>query len=41
MPIRFKPRDLPRVHGTDERISATQLADMVRFYHRLLQQAAQ
>ncbi len=41
MPIRFKPEDLPRVHGTDERISAAQLADMVRFYHRLLQQSAQ
>lgn len=41
MPIRFKPEDLPRVHGTDERISVLQLADMVRFYHRLLQQSAQ
>jgi carboxypeptidase PM20D1 len=41
MPIRFKSEDLARVHGTDERISATQLADMVRFYHRLLQQSAQ
>lgn len=41
MPIRFKSEDLARVHGTDERISAAQLADMVRFYHRLLQQSAQ
>ena len=41
MPIRFKREDLARVHGTDERISIAQLADMVRFYHRLLQQAAQ
>ena len=40
MPIRFKPEDLARVHGTDERISVDQLADMVRFYHRLLSQAA-
>jgi carboxypeptidase PM20D1 len=40
MPIRFKPDDLPRVHGTDERIAVAQLADMVRFYHRLLSQAA-
>jgi carboxypeptidase PM20D1 len=40
MPIRFKPEDLPRVHGTDERIAVAQLADMVRFYHRLLSQAA-
>ena len=34
------PEDLPRLHGTDERISIDQLADMVRFYHRLLSQAA-
>ena len=40
MPIRFKPEDLPRLHGTDERIAVDQLADMVRFYHRLLSQAA-
>ena len=40
MPVRFTPADLPRVHGTDERIALTQLADMVRFYHRLVQQAA-
>ena len=40
MPIRFKPDDLPRVHGTNERISGAQLVDMVRFYHRLLQQSA-
>ena len=41
MPIRFKPEDLARPHGTDERIAIDQLADMVRFYHRLLTQAAQ
>ena len=41
MPIRFKPDDLPRLHGTDERISVAQLADMVRFHHRLLSQAGQ
>lgn len=40
MPIRFKPEDLKRVHGTDERIAVDQLADMVRFYTRLLQSAA-
>ncbi len=40
MPVRFTAEDLPRVHGTDERIAVTQLADMVRFYHRLLSQAA-
>ena len=41
MPIRFTSEDLKRVHGTDERISVDQLAVMVRFYHRLLTQAAQ
>jgi carboxypeptidase PM20D1 len=40
MPIRFNNDDLKRPHGTDERIGTKQLADMVRFYHRLLQQAA-
>lgn len=39
MPIRFRSEDLARVHGTDERISVEQLADMVRFYHRLLTQS--
>jgi carboxypeptidase PM20D1 len=41
MPIRFTPADVQRVHGTDERIGVDQLADMVRFYHRLISQAAQ
>ena len=40
MPIRFNSEDLKRPHGTDERIAVDQLADMVRFYHRLLQTAA-
>ena len=40
MPIRFKPDDVPRLHGTNERIAISQLADMVRFYHRLLEQSA-
>ncbi len=39
-PVRFKPADLGLLHGTNERISSDQLADMVRFYHRLLQQSA-
>jgi carboxypeptidase PM20D1 len=41
MPIRFNAEDLKRPHGTDERIAVGQLVDMVRFYHRLLSQAAQ
>ena len=40
MPVRFKPADLSLPHGTNERIATSQLVDMVRFYHRLLQQAA-
>ncbi|EHR71111.1 acetylornithine deacetylase/succinyldiaminopimelate desuccinylase-like deacylase [Burkholderiales bacterium JOSHI_001] len=39
-PIRARPEDLPRFHGTNERISTAGLVEMVRFYHRLLQQAA-
>ncbi|MCZ2291075.1 MAG: M20 family peptidase [Burkholderiales bacterium] len=41
MPIRFDSEDLKRPHGTNERIAVDQLVDMVRFYHRLLEQAAQ
>jgi carboxypeptidase PM20D1 len=40
MPVRFKSDELSMLHGTNERISSDQLADMVRFYHRLLQQSA-
>ena len=40
MPVRFNSEDLKRPHGTDERISVEQLADMVRFYHRLISEAA-
>ncbi len=39
-PVRAKPEDLPRFHGTDERISLANLAELIRFYHRLLQQGA-
>lgn len=40
-PVRAKPEDLSRFHGTDERLSVDNLAEMIRFYHRLLQLAAQ
>ena len=39
-PIRAKPEDLARFHGTNERVSLANLAELVRFYHRLLQQSA-
>jgi len=40
-PVRAKPQDLSRFHGTDERISTDNLAELVRFYHRLLTTGAQ
>jgi carboxypeptidase PM20D1 len=39
-PIRATAEDLSRFHGTNERISLANLADLIRFYHRLLQQSA-
>jgi len=39
-PIVAKPEDLPRFHGTNERLSISNYADAIRFYHRLLSQAS-
>ena len=39
-PIRARPEDLPRFHGTNERIATADLAGMVRFYHQLLRNAS-
>ncbi len=39
-PVRAKAEDLARFHGTNERISAANLGDLIRFYHRLLSQGA-
>jgi carboxypeptidase PM20D1 len=39
-PVRAKPEDLPRFHGTNERITTANLAELIRFYHRLLSQGA-
>ncbi|HSB99405.1 MAG TPA: M20/M25/M40 family metallo-hydrolase, partial [Burkholderiaceae bacterium] len=39
-PVRARPEDLPRFHGTNERISLANLTELIRFYHRLVQQAA-
>ena len=39
-PVRAKPQDLPRFHGTNERIATSNLAELVRFYHQLLRNAA-
>jgi len=35
-PVRAKPEDLSRFHGTNERIATGNLAEMIRFYHQLL-----
>lgn len=40
MPVRTKPGDLTRFHGTNERISIENYAEMIRFYRRLMQNAA-
>jgi carboxypeptidase PM20D1 len=40
-PVRAKPDDLARFHGTNERISTENLAELIRFYHRLLSVGAQ
>jgi carboxypeptidase PM20D1 len=39
-PVRARPEDLPRFHGTNERIATANLAEMVRFYHQLLRNAS-
>lgn len=39
-PVRAKPEDLPRFHGTNERITSANLVELIRFYHRLLSQGA-
>ena len=39
-PMRAKPEDLARFHGTNERMSVANLGELIRFYHRLVSQAA-
>lgn len=40
-PVRAKNEDLSRFHGTNERISVANHAELIRFYHRLLFNAAE
>ncbi len=40
-PVRVTSQDVGRLHGTDERISSDNLAELIRFYHRLLTTGAQ
>lgn len=39
-PVRAKAEDIPRFHGTNERISIRNLTELIRFYHQLLTQGA-
>lgn len=39
-PVRAKAEDLPRLHGIDERIATSNLVELVRFYHRLIDQGS-
>ena len=39
-PFLYTPDDLPRIHGIDERVSTTTLADGIRFYIRLIENAS-
>ena len=35
-PVRARPEDLPRFHGTNERISVANFTEMIQFYYQLL-----
>ncbi|MBI2770797.1 MAG: M20 family peptidase [Burkholderiales bacterium] len=35
-PVRARPEDLTRFHGTNERMGTANLAELVRFYHQLI-----
>ncbi len=35
-PVRARSEDLPRFHGTNERVSIANYAEMIQFYHQLL-----
>ena len=35
-PVRARPEDLPRFHGTNERVSIANYAEMIQFYRQLL-----
>jgi carboxypeptidase PM20D1 len=38
-PMRARPEDVPRAHGTNERIAVANYAEMIRFYATLLREA--
>ena len=39
-PVRAKPEDLKRFHGTNERISTANYAELIQFYHQLIRNTA-
>ncbi|HEX9474950.1 MAG TPA: M20/M25/M40 family metallo-hydrolase, partial [Steroidobacteraceae bacterium] len=39
-PVRAQSTDLPRFHGTDERMAVSNYVELIRFYAALLQNAA-
>jgi carboxypeptidase PM20D1 len=39
-PVRVRAEDLPRLHGTNERLATANLAELVRFYHQLIRNAS-
>jgi carboxypeptidase PM20D1 len=39
-PVRAKPEDLARFHGTNERVSTANYAELIQFYHQLLLNAS-
>lgn len=39
-PVRAKPEDLKRFHGTNERISIANYVELIQFYHQLVRNAA-
>ena len=36
MPVKMKPNDLKRFHGTNERISIENFSSMIQFYEQLI-----
>jgi len=39
-PVRAKPEDLKRFHGTNERISTANYVELIQFYHQLISNSA-
>jgi carboxypeptidase PM20D1 len=39
-PVRAKPEDLKRFHGTNERISIDNYVELIQFYHQLISNSA-